>query len=108
MTPNAVAAGLVTVASAPDATAFEAGSSALASPKSSTFTVPSGRSLILAGFRSRWTMPLLVRGFQGLGNLVGDAQGLVDRQGPAHPFRERNALDEFQDEHRRRPESSTP
>ena len=34
-----------------------AGSSAFASPKSSTFTVPSGRSLMLAGFRSRWMMP---------------------------------------------------
>jgi hypothetical protein len=53
MTPHAVTAGLVIVASAPDATAFEAGSSALASPKSSTFTVPSGRSLMLAGLRSR-------------------------------------------------------
>ena len=34
-----------------------AGSSAFASPKSSTFTVPSGRTLMLAGFRSRWMMP---------------------------------------------------
>ena len=34
-----------------------AGSSALASPKSSTLTVPSGRTLMLAGFRSRWMMP---------------------------------------------------
>ena len=32
-------------------------SHALASPKSSTLTVPSGRSLMLAGLRSRWTMP---------------------------------------------------
>ena len=30
---------------------------AFASPKSSTFTVPSGRTLMFAGFRSRWTMP---------------------------------------------------
>jgi hypothetical protein len=28
-----------------------------ARPKSSTFTVPSARSLMFAGFRSRWTMP---------------------------------------------------
>ena len=34
-----------------------AGSSALARPKSSTFTVPSARTLMFAGFRSRWTMP---------------------------------------------------
>ena len=31
--------------------------SAFARPKSSTFTVPSGRSLMFAGFRSRWMMP---------------------------------------------------
>ena len=30
---------------------------ALARPKSSTFTVPSGVTLMLAGFRSRWMMP---------------------------------------------------
>ena len=34
------------------------GASALASPKSSTFTVPSARTLMLAGLRSRWTIPL--------------------------------------------------
>ena len=34
-----------------------AGSVALASPKSSSFTVPSGVTLMLAGLRSRWTMP---------------------------------------------------
>ena len=33
------------------------GSSAFARPKSSTFTVPSGRTLMFAGFRSRWMMP---------------------------------------------------
>ena len=31
--------------------------SAFARPKSSTFTVPSGRTLMFAGFRSRWMMP---------------------------------------------------
>ena len=31
--------------------------SAFANPKSSTFTVPSARTLMLAGFRSRWTTP---------------------------------------------------
>ena len=34
-----------------------AGSIAFAKPKSRTLTVPSGRSLMLAGLRSRWTMP---------------------------------------------------
>ena len=30
---------------------------AFASPKSSTLTTPSGVTLMLAGFRSRWTIP---------------------------------------------------
>ena len=34
-----------------------AGSIAFARPKSSTFTVPSARTLMFAGFRSRWMMP---------------------------------------------------
>ena len=33
------------------------GSSAFANPKSNTFTVPSGRTFMFAGFRSRWMMP---------------------------------------------------
>ena len=33
------------------------GSSAFASPKSSTLTVPSARTLMFAGLRSRWTIP---------------------------------------------------
>ena len=32
-------------------------STSFARPKSSTFTGPSSRSLMFAGFRSRWTMP---------------------------------------------------
>src|SRR2546427_6399415 len=34
-----------------------AGSIAFANPKSSTFTVPSLRTLMFAGFRSRWMIP---------------------------------------------------
>ena len=30
---------------------------AFASPKSNSFTLPSGVTLTLAGFKSRWTMP---------------------------------------------------
>ena len=33
------------------------GSIAFAKPKSSTFTVPSARTLMFAGFRSRWMIP---------------------------------------------------
>ena len=43
--------------SAGDAPELAASVIALASPKSSTFTVPSARTLMLAGFRSRWMMP---------------------------------------------------
>ena len=37
--------------------AAAAGCASFASPKSSTFTVPSGVTLMFAGFRSRWMMP---------------------------------------------------
>ena len=61
MTPRSVKAGLVIVgasaSTAPSLAASE--SSAFASPKSRTFTVPSGLTLMFAGFRSRWTMPWL-------------------------------------------------
>ena len=74
----------------------EAGSSALANPKSSTFTVPSARTLMFAGFRSRWTMPLLVRRFERLGDLPRDRQRLVERIGPARDaLREIFTLDEL-------------
>jgi hypothetical protein len=58
MTPMSVAAGVVIVGDC-DALADIApiGSIAFAKPKSSTFTVPSGRTLILAGLRSRWMIP---------------------------------------------------
>ena len=46
----------------------------LARPKSSTFTTPSGVILMLAGFRSRWTMPSLVRRVERLGDLPRDRQ----------------------------------
>jgi hypothetical protein len=40
----------------PDAMPAVSDSSARASPNSSTFTAPSGRSFTFAGLRSRWTM----------------------------------------------------
>ena len=58
----ACACGRVSVGELVDASPASAGevasgSSAFARPKSSTFTVPSARTLTFAGFRSRWTMP---------------------------------------------------
>ena len=35
----------------------DSGCASLASPKSSTFTTPSARTLMFAGFRSRWMIP---------------------------------------------------
>ena len=50
----------------------------LASPKSSTFTHAVVATITLAGFRSRWTMPLLVRGFERVGDCEAIA-ALVER-----------------------------
>ncbi len=46
---------------------------ACARPKSSTFTTPSGRTLTLAGFRSRWTMPASCAASSASGDLMRDA-----------------------------------
>ena len=54
-------------------------SKALARPKSSTFTVPSGRTLMLAGFRSRWMTPCSCARLERLGDLPRDRQRLVQR-----------------------------
>jgi hypothetical protein len=58
-------------------------SRAFASPKSSAFTVPSRVSLILAGFRSRWTMPCeplsLERSLKHAVDAAGTQQLLVQR-----------------------------
>ena len=59
MMPRPVTAGLLIVGelssplSAERSSAPGSASISLARPKSSTFTVPSGRTLMLAGFRSR-------------------------------------------------------
>ena len=63
----------------PDA-AVPAGSTAFANPKSSTFTVPSSRTLMLAGFRIAVDDALLVSGFKRVGDLLRDGQGDVDRE----------------------------
>ena len=55
------------------------GSIAFASPKSSTFTVPSGRDLDVRGLQVAVDDALLVRGFERLGDLPRDRQRLVER-----------------------------
>ena len=58
MTPTTLStAGLVIVGESASAMAAGDVSTAFAKPKSSTFTDPSGRTLMFAGLRSRCTMP---------------------------------------------------
>ena len=79
-----------------DARAPALRSSALARPKSSTFTLPSGVSLTFAGLRSRWTMPFSCASSSAsaICRAIGDR--LVDGQRPAlQPLGEVLALDEL-------------
>ena len=72
---------------------------AFASPKSSTFTLPSGVTLMFAGFRSAVDDALFVCGFKGFGDLESQLEGFFDRDGTAlQPVRQRVAFDEFEDE----------
>ena len=66
-----------------------AGSIALARPKSSTFTVPSGRDLDVGGLQIAVDDALLVRRFERLGDLLRDRQRLVERNRAARdPLRQ--------------------
>ena len=56
-----------------------------ASPKSRTFTQPSGRILTFAGFRSRFTMPFSRAAFQASAQSVSRSQGLIRAE--SHPAR---------------------
>ena len=56
---------------------------ALANPKSSTLTMPSGRIRTLAGLRSRCTIPRPVGHLQRLGDLNRNRDRLVNRDRPA-------------------------
>ena len=54
------------------------GSSAFARPKSSTFTVPSWRTLDVGWLEIAVDDPLLVRGFERLGDLLRDGKGFIN------------------------------
>ena len=100
ITPTRVViAGVVIVG---DCDAFGApatGSSALASPKSSTLTVPSGRSLMLAGFRSRWTMPCSCAASSASAICLAIGSASSSGIAPARdPLRQVVALDQFHHE----------
>ena len=69
-----------------------------ASPKSSTFTVPSGVILMLAGFRSRWMMPFscAASSASAIWRAIGSASS--SGNGPRHPLGQRLAFDELEHE----------
>jgi hypothetical protein len=90
---------------------------ALASPKSSTLTVPSGRTLMFAGFRSRWMTPascaassasaiclamddaLLVRRFERVRDLPADRERIRDGERALNDaVGERLAVDQLHDQ----------
>ncbi len=78
-----------------------AGSSAFASPKSSTLTVPSGRDLDVGGLQVAVDDAVLVRRLERLGDLPRDRQCLVDGNGPrAMRSRQRRPFDQLHDERR--------
>ena len=72
------------------------GSIAFARPKSSTFTVPSGRTLMFAGLRSRWMMPCscAASSASAICFAIGSASSSRDRA-LRDPIRERRPLDQF-------------
>ena len=81
-----------------------AGSIALASPKSSTFTVPSGAHLDVRRLEIAMDDPLLVRGLERLGDLPRNRERLVERNRVRCAMRSRRAsvaLDESRIDQRR-------
>ena len=79
----------------------EAGSIALANPKSSTFTVPSGRNLDVGGLQIAMDDALLVRRFERLGDLPSrsaSASSTGTRAPSAMRSASVGALDELQHE----------
>ena len=79
ITPACVIAGEVNVGEfdSPAPSLLATGSIAFASPKSSTFTVPSARHLDVGGLQIAMDDALLVRRFECFGDLPRDRQRLV-------------------------------
>ena len=75
-------------------------SSALARPKSSTFTLPSRAILTFAGLRSRWTIPRSCAASKRFCNLQRDRDRFVQGNRTARePVLERLAVNQLEDEH---------
>ena len=79
------------------------GSVSLAMPKSRILTRPSLVMNRLSGFRSRWTMALVVRGGQTLGRLARVVDGLAHAAArrPCNRLRERFTFEQLRDDVRR-------
>ena len=96
ITPIWVMAGVVMVGDLDASAEVPAGSIAFANPKSKTFTVPSGLTLMFAGFRSRWMIPCSWAASSASAIWLRDGQRLIERNRPArNPLGKRRSLDEF-------------
>ena len=73
-----------------------------ARPKSSTFTMPSSRTLIFPGLRSRWTMPCWWAASSASATCRAVAMALVRRSADPQPVGKRRALDQFEHQAERR------
>ena len=98
MTPIFVAAAVMVIVGELAASRSDSsGWSAFASPKSSTFTVPSSFTLTLAGFRSRWMMPCSWAASRA--SAICRAMGFVERyRAFGDAVLKRRAFDQFQHE----------
>jgi len=77
------------------------GSSAFAKPKSSSLTVPSGRSLMFAGLRSRWMISCSCAASRAFGNLFGNGPRFIDGNWSAgNAVCERQSLNQLHDKAR--------
>ena len=98
MTPDCVA-WTVGEFVASRASSLQHGSIAFASPKSSTFTVPSGRTLMFAGFRSRWTIPCSCAASRASATCRAIDERFHERDRPLRNLlRQRRPLDQFHHE----------
>ena len=100
MTPaRVIIAGVVIVGDCETFGALPAGSMALARPKSRTFTVPSGRTLMFAGFKSRWMIPCSCAASSASAICRRDGQRFIERDRAAcDALRQILPLDEFHHE----------
>ena len=91
---RAYSQGGESAASASASASRDSGLNAFASPKSNSFSTPSGVTFTFAGFRSRWITPLFVRIFQRVGDLHRDLPGILE----GHRALGRLAFDQLHDQ----------